>query len=152
MFVSRIQFGIALLLVTPSLSYAIKLEPSHLEAQAADNRIQSLRTTTPENQFHWENDNEQLPSIWDTWKYDWDMTELVSAQTQSMYYGFGVWQPQTLEAAQDKLDVAEWVKSHGLKFSFSAKSESTNTRYRIDLRWHERTDTEWLLQMQVPLK
>ncbi len=156
MVVSSLRNGIVCLFVTSSLSYAATVQQgassaNYLKSDSYSNSTVSQGSDTKLS-LNWQGTETKLPSIWDTWQYDWDMPQILSAQTENTYYGFGVWQPDSLEDKEGKFDVEDWILGHGVNFSFSAESKSTNTRYRFDMRWHEKTDTEILFQLQVPLR
>lgn len=91
-------------------------------------------------------------SIWDNWEYDFGVPQLLTGQTDDTYYGMGLWQPVDDDPSFSDPSVKDWLLNHGVNFSFSTKTDLTNIRYRIDMRWHEDTDTEFLIQMHWPFK
>lgn len=154
MLVRATRVGIVCLCVTVSPSFAA----THSDISGTslikkeEGTFGSATLKRDNNTLVWQVESENLPSFWETWEYDWDLPQFLSAQTESTYYGFGVWQPESLQEQSHDQDVEEWILDQGVNFSFSAESKATNTRYRFDMRWHEKTDTEFLFQLQVPLR
>ncbi|WP_325894550.1 hypothetical protein [Grimontia sp. NTOU-MAR1] len=143
----------ATFLVMPSLSSAAFIENSSaagdVDVANAINFSQSQDRTVIE----WQVEDHMVPTIWDSWNHDWDIPHFLSAQTGASYYGFGVWKPEEYQQQSfTELGMEDWLLNHGLNFSFTTESSSTDARYRFDMRWHEETNTEFLLQMQVPFK
>ncbi|WP_245621510.1 hypothetical protein [Enterovibrio calviensis] len=103
--------------------------------------------------IEWSIEDTVLPSIWDGWKYGLDAPKYLTTTTGNSYYGFGVWKPDEYQGLSLKDSSTEdWILNHGLNFSFSTDSNISDARYRFDMRWHEDTNTEILLQMQVPIQ
>ncbi|OEE63040.1 hypothetical protein A1OK_20875 [Enterovibrio norvegicus FF-454] len=149
------QISVALgLLVTPSLLYAAYLEQQAPKADTLKNGgaynvhfSQSYERSVIE----WTVEDIPLPSIWDGWKYDLDVPQYLTTSSGTTFYGFGIWKPEEYQGLSFKESSTEdWIMNHGLNFSFSTESKISDARYRFDMRWHEDSDTEFLLQMQLP--
>ncbi|MDD1779706.1 hypothetical protein LRP49_00730 [Enterovibrio sp. ZSDZ35] len=101
----------------------------------------------------WNINTENEVSIWDGWKYGFDIPQILTTSAGNTFYGFGVWQPEEYKNLSfGEVSTSEWLKTHGLNLSFGATSTDSETRYRFDVRWHEDTDADFMLQMQIPFK
>lgn len=139
-------------IVTPSLSNA-----AFVEHPVTNNHdvIQALHFAQSQDRsvIEWQLEDQGLPTFWDTWQHDWDIPHFLSAYTGKSYYGFGVWKPEAFQhQSVTEVGMGDWLLNHGLNFSFTTESNTRETRYRLDMRWHEDTNTEFLLQMQVPIQ
>ena len=86
--------------------------------------------------------------MWEKWKYDFGTSQLLTGKARETYYGFGLWKPKDEDISDES--VTDWLRDHGFNVSLSTKEE--DVRYRIDMRWHEDSDTEFLFQVQLPFK
>ncbi|CZF82017.1 hypothetical protein GCE9029_02978 [Grimontia celer] len=139
--------------ITPSLSTAAFIETgTAIDDVDVANSI-NFSQSQDRSVIEWQVEDQVLPTIWDSWKHDWDIPHFLSTQTGASYYGFGVWKPEEYQQQSfTEVGMEDWLLNHGLNFSFTTESNSSDTRYRFDMRWHEETNTEFLLQMQVPIK
>ncbi|KKD61562.1 hypothetical protein RN22_04840 [Grimontia sp. AD028] len=143
----------AAFIVTPSFVSAAFIESGN----AIDDVdvVESINFSQSQNRsvIEWQVEDQVIPTIWDSWKHDWDIPHFLSTQTGASYYGFGVWKPEEYQKQSfTEIGMEDWILNHGLNFSFTTESNNSDTRYRLDMRWHEDTNTEFLLQMQVPIK
>lgn len=88
----------------------------------------------------------------DDWKYDLGSPQYLTGETEVTYYSMGLWKPKDEDPSISDASIEDWLLDHGVNFSFSTKTSLTDVRYRVDMRWHEDTDTEFLFQLQWPFK
>ncbi|PMN94851.1 hypothetical protein [Enterovibrio norvegicus] len=145
-------------LVTPSLLYAA-YSPEHESSQIIikDGGKYQLNSDFGRRSdlMEWRVEDVELPNIWDGWRYGLDAPNYLTAEAGNSYYGFGVWKPEELQEyslGSDGVTTQDWLMDHGLNFSFGTDSVDGGARYRFDVRWHEQTDTEIMLQLQVPFQ
>lgn len=112
----------------------------------------SLPKAYSSNVLEWTLDQSLLTSIWDGWEYNLDVPQLVTAEANDSYYGFGLWRPSYDNLPLPDHSAKDWILDYGVNFSFGTEIPTENVRYRFDVRWHEDTDSEFLFQMQFLFK
>lgn len=105
------------------------------------------------NVIEWNMDQRLLSSIWDGWEYNLGVPQFLTAEAGNTFYSFGIWKPEEEDDIRlSKNSSKNWIMEHGVNLSFGKEVPSQDVRYRLDMRWHEDFDTEFLFQMQFPFK
>ncbi|OAJ95101.1 MULTISPECIES: hypothetical protein [Vibrio] len=91
-------------------------------------------------------------SYWSDWLISNDTTPLISTNSaSSKHFGVGVWVPNELEEHLADMSAENWIKSHGLQLSLGFGDLDAGTpRMRLDYRWHEQYDGDFMMQVEVP--
>ncbi len=90
-------------------------------------------------------------NYWEEWAFKKNETSLLTSNLEKNHFGLGIWMPKELMEEESKMDTEEWLLSHGLMFSvgFGNKGDG-KPRMRLDYRWHETYDADWMMQFEVP--
>lgn len=92
--------------------------------------------------------------FWDNWS-GYNESPVLSSNTQSAYYGVGVWLPDKYKDV-DVLtieDAQQWIRNHGLQMSLGVGGEDgRSARFRLDYRWHEENLDDLFLQVEIPFQ
>ena len=147
----------ALNLIVPPLLLLLLLGSSNIHAAYKENvnplsKFEHKKRSDlyPPKKIGWE--KKQYPSMWDKWKYDFGASQLLTGKAKETYYGFGFWKPEDNDDDIADESVTDWILDHGFNLSLSTKAKEEDVRYRIDMRWHEDSNTEFLFQVQLPFK
>ncbi len=92
-------------------------------------------------------------SFWDSWVTDSPFYS--SSFEGGSHYGFSLYAPEGIEELEhlSPEDVKRWIRQHGITMSFGIGELSTDKlRLRFDYRWQQETDSNFMLQMQIPLQ
>lgn len=89
---------------------------------------------------------------WSDWVLKSETNPIVTQALASNYLGIGIWVPQELEKQLDYMETEDWILSHGLQFSLGfGQRNSGYPRMRLDYRWHETFDSDWMMLIELPL-
>lgn len=95
-------------------------------------------------------------SFWDKWAYSTGDDPLLTGYLSDSALGFTVWQPEEYydKKIEDFDSYGDWLESHGLQLSlaFGGEEQGRNARFRIDYRWHERSDDQVFMQFEIPFQ
>lgn len=92
-------------------------------------------------------------SYWEEWAFRTQDDPILTERLENSFWGLAVWKPekferQTLTEAESYED---WLKLHGLQLSLGFGEKSgTTPRFRVDWRWHDSSDTDVLIQLELP--
>ncbi len=88
---------------------------------------------------------------WEEWAFKQNEMPILTKNLKKNHFGLGIWMPEELEDDESKMDTEEWLMSHGLMFSvgFGNKGDG-EPRMRLDYRWHEYYDTDWMMHIELP--
>jgi len=91
-------------------------------------------------------------SYWSDWLISNETNPLISTNSaSSKHFGVGVWVPNELEEQLTDMDTENWIRSHGLQLSLGFGDMDAGTpRMRLDYRWHEQYDGDFMMQVEVP--
>ncbi|MHA2738703.1 hypothetical protein [Vibrio harveyi] len=90
-------------------------------------------------------------SYWDQWAFKSEDSPILTQNLDSNYFGLGLWMPEELRDDEAKMSTEEWLRSHGLMFSIGfGDKNGSEPRMRVDYRWHEYYDADWMMQIEVP--
>lgn len=90
-------------------------------------------------------------SYWSDWLNGHDTNPMISNGLSAKYIGVGVWVPSELEEQMNDMDAEEWIRSHGVQLSLGFGDMGTGyPRMRIDYRWHEQYDGDFMMQVEMP--
>lgn len=105
--------------------------------------------------LNWDNSAILLDSsegdYWQEWAFQSHDTKILTQSLKKNYFGLGVWMPEELLAEESKMTAEEWLLSHGVMFSvgFGDKRDG-EPRMRLDYRWHEYYNADWMMQIELP--
>ncbi|MGY0615009.1 hypothetical protein [Vibrio sp. FJH11] len=90
-------------------------------------------------------------NYWEEWAFKAHDTPLLTQNLEKNYFGLGLWMPEELVEEESKMSTEEWIRNQGLMFSigFGDKGDG-QPRMRVDYRWHEYYDADWMMQIEVP--
>lgn len=92
-------------------------------------------------------------TYWEEWAFRTQDDPILTERLENSFWGLAVWKPEkyqgkTLTEAESYED---WLKLHGLQLSLGFGEKSgTAPRFRLDWRWHDSSDTDVLLQLELP--
>ncbi|MCG9578857.1 hypothetical protein L1D14_21845 [Vibrio tubiashii] len=90
-------------------------------------------------------------SYWSDWLLGNETNPLISNSASSNYFGVGVWVPNELEDQLKEMNTENWIRSHGVQLSLGFGDMDAGTpRMRLDYRWHEQYDGDFMMQVEVP--
>ncbi|WP_417801488.1 hypothetical protein [Vibrio europaeus] len=90
-------------------------------------------------------------SYWSDWLLGNETNPLISNNASSNYFGVGVWVPNELEDQLKEMNTENWIRSHGVQLSLGFGDMDAGTpRMRLDYRWHEQYDGDFMMQVEVP--
>lgn len=92
--------------------------------------------------------------FWENWTGQTESPAL-STNTQSTYYGVGVWLPEKYQDTDIMTieDAEQWIKNHGLQMSLGVGGkDGRSARFRLDYRWHEEDFNDLFLQVEIPFQ
>lgn len=88
---------------------------------------------------------------WEDWTLKPKDNPVISQTLSDKHFGVGFWLPQEYENQLAKMSTEEWLKSHGLLFSIGfGDKHSGEPRMRFDYRWHESSEADLMMQIEVP--
>ncbi len=90
-------------------------------------------------------------NYWDQWAYKKDYTTMLTKNLQKNHFGLGLWMPEDLMEEENEMQMDDWLLNHGLMLSvgFGNKSDG-EPRMRLDYRWHDYYDADWMMQIELP--
>ncbi|MGP8306025.1 hypothetical protein [Vibrio sp. YIC-376] len=90
-------------------------------------------------------------NYWEEWAFKPHDTPILTQNLEKNYFGLGIWMPDELVKEESEMTTEEWIRNHGLMFSigFGDKGDG-QPRMRLDYRWHEYYDADWMMQIEVP--
>ncbi|UYI49213.1 hypothetical protein OFO16_22875 [Vibrio natriegens] len=90
-------------------------------------------------------------NYWEEWAFTPNETPILTQNLEKNYFGLGIWMPEDLLDEESDMTTEEWIRNHGLMFSigFGDKGDG-EPRMRLDYRWHEYYDADWMMQIEVP--
>ncbi len=94
---------------------------------------------------------ESKKNYWEQWAFKNNQTSILTSKVEKNHFGLGVWMPKELMEEESKMDTEVLLLSHGLMFSvgFGNKGDG-QPRMRLDYRWHDYVDADWMMQIEVP--
>ncbi|WP_217557406.1 hypothetical protein [Vibrio metschnikovii] len=99
------------------------------------------------------NRSEKADDYWTGWVADGVIKAdpIVSSNYQQGYFGVSVWMPDELAEQEAEMTLEEWLKNHGVALSLAYGDKRNGLpRLRLDYRWHEMSQTDWFLQLEIP--
>ncbi|WP_146448741.1 hypothetical protein [Vibrio kanaloae] len=94
---------------------------------------------------------ESTPDYWTNWVLQSKEAPFITQSLESNYVGLGMWFPEDLEDEQYEMSTEEWLLNHGLQLSigFGEKVQG-QPRMRFDYRWHDSSDADLMMQVELP--
>ena len=106
-----------------------------------------------DNALSWWQDKNPDPSqdYWQEWALKPKESPVITQTLSDKHFGVGFWLPEEYESQATKMSTEEWFKSHGLLFSVGfGDKHSGEPRMRFDYRWHESSEADLMMQIEVP--
>ncbi len=95
--------------------------------------------------------NEYKDNYWEQWALPTKDNPILTKKHKSQYFGLGFWLPESLQSEETPMGSEEWLRNHGLMFSFGfGDKHDDSPRIRFDYRWHVQHDPDWRMQIEVP--
>ncbi|ENY3837803.1 hypothetical protein ACFXIQ_003277 [Vibrio vulnificus] len=129
---------------------SIMLQDSAMEiCTSLEDKISFLKN----NAMAWLNEDKQetQEDYWGEWALKPKDNPVLTQNLSDKHFGLGFWLPEEYENQVASMTTEEWLRSHGLMFSIGlGDKKSGEPRMRFDYRWHETSEADVMMQIEVP--